>query len=229
MKEQKLVFSNEQLEKILKAQDSLNVEYSGESWRENVPVSSFFAALFTEIAEYLESAPRVGEKIFNVDTEKEEIPGWKWWKKNLDNDTQNMMIEGIDTLHFSTSIFLQALSIDKILEANQSVIEAIEADESGEIVEAFNRTKDYPIEMLLVSHNRMFSDYMDGNIGDMLMSNYVLIHCILNSCDKSIDDLYNGYFLKNELNLKRIEGGYMTGDYEKVNEAGEEDNRSLEV
>ena len=45
----------------------------------------------------------------------------------------------------------------------------------------------------------------------------------------SMYDVYKGYFLKNELNLQRIENGYLEGTYEKVDAQGNEDNRKLSV
>ena len=42
-------------------------------------------------------------------------------------------------------------------------------------------------------------------------------------------DLYEAYWKKNELNILRIQAGYMVGKYKKVDENGEEDNRRLEI
>lgn len=69
-------FTNEQLGLLLDAQESLNEKYTGKDWRDAIPLSSFLTALDTEIAEYLESSPRVG------DNEKVKSNGWAWWKQN---------------------------------------------------------------------------------------------------------------------------------------------------
>ena len=45
----------------------------------------------------------------------------------------------------------------------------------------------------------------------------------------SLDEVYKGYFLKNELNLKRIQNGYLDGTYQKVDKNGNEDNRDLMI
>lgn len=68
-------FTNEQLKTILDAQEALNEKYTGKDWRDAIPLSSFLSALDTEVSEYLESSPRVGDK------EKIKNNGWKWWKQ----------------------------------------------------------------------------------------------------------------------------------------------------
>jgi dimeric dUTPase (all-alpha-NTP-PPase superfamily) len=43
----------------------------------------------------------------------------------------------------------------------------------------------------------------------------------------SLKEVWEGYFEKNKLNFERVEGGYMKGEYQKINENGEEDNRRI--
>ena len=72
----KYKFTNEQLKELLDAQESLNEKYTGKDWRDAIPLSSLLTALDTEVAEYLESSPRVG------DNERIKNNGWAWWKQS---------------------------------------------------------------------------------------------------------------------------------------------------
>jgi dimeric dUTPase (all-alpha-NTP-PPase superfamily) len=91
--------TKDEFRNILVAQDELNKKYSGERWKETVSDKKFKSAIFTEIAEYLESSPE----------------DWKWWK-NLKNDRQNQYIEVIDVVHFATSLMLKYNTIDELVD-----------------------------------------------------------------------------------------------------------------
>ncbi len=198
-------FTNEQLQTLLESQRALNVKYTGEDWMEKVPLESFLVASFTEVAEFYESAPRVSN--------------WKWWKKNLENDDQNMIIETIDVLHFGLSALMYNMSDSYILEINSDLKNDKIEGSAGNILTA-------SCEFILASNSKYIEDGDEYNI---LGQFYDLINSMAKASDRTLDEIYNGYFKKNELNHKRVDGGYQEGNYQKIDENGNEDNVNLIV
>jgi dimeric dUTPase (all-alpha-NTP-PPase superfamily) len=82
--------TKEMFREMLEAQEHLNIRYKGETWRELISGKKIEMAIFTEIAEFLESSPEE----------------WKWWKSDL-NDRQNQYIEVIDVVHFGLTMLLR--------------------------------------------------------------------------------------------------------------------------
>jgi dimeric dUTPase (all-alpha-NTP-PPase superfamily) len=202
-------FTNEQLTKLLDSQDTLNSKYTSEQWREEVPLSSYLTAMDTEIAEYLESSPRVGDETLHYNN------GWKWWKPTLENDNQNQAIEVIDVLHFALSVLMICHTKEEILKQNEDV-------------SSFNYTENLPIQDILILKSVFVLDALTGSTESLLSNLYGLLGVMSKSCGRELTDIYDGYFLKNELNLQRILGGYIEGRYQKSVD-GVEDNRSLDV
>lgn len=201
-------FTTEQLQKLLESQNALNIEYTGEEWADKVPDSKFVAAVVTEVAEFLESAPE----------------NWKWWKPHLENEAQNLVIETIDVLHFSLSLFLKAYPMSKILydheQFKDQMIEEIEVQD----------------DIALLMHAVGGYMYLNGGYGiverntlSLFSFFYIFMNIMTQISDRTLDEIYEGYFKKNELNLHRIRNGYMTGDYQKHDEDGAEDNAKLDV
>lgn len=204
-------FTNEQLMNLLEAQEQLNIQYTGNEWAIKVPTDSFLVALQTEVSEYLESAPR--------------LDNWKWWKKNLENDTQNMVIETIDVLHFSLSLLIKLFQKDEIIYCNEycnkntynSTVSGINNSLGKILTMNLNITDDTP--------DFNYMSYCNTLLGYI----YDLINTLAYGCDRTLNEIYKGYFKKNKLNSERIEGGYMEGNYTKIDETGQEDNRKLDV
>lgn len=210
----KLKFTNEQLSELLDAQESLNIKYTGENWRDDIPLSSFLTALDTEVAEYLESSPRVG------DNERIKNNGWKWWKQNLESDEQNQAIETIDVLHFGLSLLMFLESKENILAFNDRLSEK---DLDLEDIQ------EKPISLLLTSKSNLILRAFENDTVEVFCSFYELLLVMATKCNRNLEEIYQGYFKKNALNAKRVEGGYIQGEYKKIDENGNEDNKTLEV
>lgn len=211
MVKSKYKFTNNELEQLLDAQESLNIKYTGENWRDAIPLSSILAALDTEISEYLESSPRVG------DNEKIKNNGWKWWKQNLESDEQNQAIETIDVLHFGLSILMFLESKENILDLNSKI--------TGNELQISEK----PITDILTVKSKLILSALENNFVEVMYCLTELLLVMSENCNRTLDDIFEGYFKKNALNAKRVDGGYITGDYKKIDENGQEDNRTLDV
>ena len=210
----KYKFTNEQLKELLDAQESLNIKYTGEDWRDAIPLSSFLTALDTEVAEYLESSPRVG------DNERIKNNGWRWWKQNIANDEQNQAIETIDVLHFGLSLLMMLESKENILAINDRLSEKdLDLEDIPE----------KPISLLLKSKSNLILRSFENDTVEVFCNLYELLLVMATKCNRNLEEIYQGYFKKNALNAKRVEGGYIQGEYKKIDENGNEDNRNLEV
>jgi len=128
-------------------------------------------------------------------------PLWAWWKKT-EMDEQNAIIEIIDVLHFGLScvLYLKQRNIEEILK------------------------EDINEETLPVSFS--LAKFLENAT---LSNLHNLILALSNFVGVDIERIFKGYFKKNELNHKRVEGGYKEGKYQKIDENGEEDNRKLDV
>lgn len=212
-----MLLSKEQLANLLKAQNALNERYV-KDWKNELRLEHFKSALLTEFAEFLESTPR-----FGINTKK--FTGWKWWKTYLEDDVQNSKVEIIDMLHFGLSLHMLA----------------------------YYRNEDYYIEEQDFDENISLKEddiYREITISDIDKNNlikaaYIELFCFLEHGwlsnlmrflqilgfhhNMSLEEIYKGYFLKNELNLQRIQNGYLEGTYQKVDANGDEDNRKLNV
>lgn len=129
-------------------------------------------------------------------------PLWAWWKKT-EMDEQNAIIEIIDVLHFGLSCVLHNYNNDIDLILEMTPLEKTELPVS------------YALSEFLMGHTL-------NNLRNLILSLSLFM---------KVDDerIYSGYFKKNELNHKRVEGGYKDGTYQKIDENGNEDNRQLDV
>ena len=178
--------------KILEAQEELNQKYSGEKWKLTVTAEYLRAAIFTEIAEFLESSPE----------------DWKWWK-NIPNDRQNQYIEVVDVVHFGASLMLKYNEIENMNDEFNCI-------EWGSVLK---RVEDENIYTLLLEF------FNCPNVFNFVVLIQAL--CLYTKNPLSINEVWNGYFAKNQLNHNRVDGGYKDGKYQKINENGEEDNRAI--
>ena len=215
------MFTIEQLEKILDAQEKLNVHYSGADWATKIPNTSILTAVFTELAEYFESAPRTGQKDTN---------GWKWWKPKVENDDQNSTIEIIDVLHFVLCILIknkQNIPFTRCLAEFEDIL-PYRKDEDI-FVGLHQEYVDFAQLTILFDSCDMPQDEKDELYLSLFVSAMLLMYYGAKAVKRTPEQIYDGYFLKNQLNFERVNGGYMTGDYKKIDENGQEDNRKLNV
>ena len=224
------MFTQKQMESLLEAQNELNIKYLGENWRDQISGSSIITAVFTETAEYLESAPRVSDK-------EQKAEGWKWWKKVDINDEQNMAIEAIDVLHFILTYYLQLFPNKTYAEMASAYNDNVRYQFDGNGADEVHDTQQRITNILksfagfILNH---YSRYMivgkgEANFDAIDAAPFILLENLYVEAGKSSDDIYNGYFKKNALNHKRVENGYSEGKYDKIDEDGNEDNRKLDV
>ena len=128
----------------------------------------------------------------------------KFWKPYLEDDIQNSKVEIIDMLHFALSMIIL------YRKGKFKFVYPIKPEESKSLKDVLKRYSDFLKK----------PDYSN------------LVEFLAPLCDyhnMSFEDLYCGYFLKHDLNVKRVESGYTKGEYQKVDENGVEDNRCLKV
>jgi len=107
---------------LLAAQSELNVKYKGVYWRNELKKDEVMKAIFTEIAEFLESSPE----------------DWKYWKKDK-NDRQNQHIEVIDVLHFALTYYMLFPNQEDVPE----VLE-IEVDKENTLIDVISKFEKTP-------------------------------------------------------------------------------------
>lgn len=217
-----MFFTSNDFNELLSAQETLNIKYSGQDWYLTKHPVHFLTAIFTETAEFFESAPRVGVS---------ETNGWKFWKPYMENDTQNMRVEIVDVLHFVMSIILilqhkSDIVIDEDL-IDQSLGELKERSKSFDSDSFILFHNYYGLLSVGVTHLDKFYDYEYCEHVARIAIGFLAVS--FQQINANPGDIHNWYFLKNELNSKRIDGGYMRGEYEKYSEDGTEDNRALDL
>ena len=198
------------LVELLEAQNALNIKYVGTDWKDKVQVTSILTAIDTEVSEFLESSSRL------VDNKNEINHGWKWWKKTIQNDEQNQVVETIDVLHFCLTLLLKTHGINETMKINKKI-------------DKLNINLETPINDILVAKSKLILSSLEGDKIEVLHLIYELLYAMSISSNRTLEDIYNGYFKKNELNHKRIENGYIEGQYNKIDENGQEDNKKLDV
>jgi dimeric dUTPase (all-alpha-NTP-PPase superfamily) len=194
---------------ILVAQEELNNKYNP-TWRESVVMEQQLTAVYTELAEWFESAPRAGGVTTNG------VDGWKFWKKNISCDIQNKKIEIIDVLHFLMSTWLMLGEKEAITELVNSYVPEKFPDGSN-------------LKNILRYHASYTTFCFEGVLNKAVYSGLCLLNVLMEESDMTWEDLENGYFLKNNLNHQRVENGYQEGNYAKHDANGHEDNRKLNV
>lgn len=226
------MFTKNQMTELFEAQDALNRKYLGDDWRSKVDEPSILIAIFTETAEFFESAPRSGDKT------TEGVNSWKWWKPKKENDIQNMTVETIDVLHFVLAYYLKSFpsrTYEELADAyNENIrwqFDGVFADESRNTNQRGSNMLKQFAGIIMNHYSRYMLDTRDRgeqNIAEFDSAMFMLLEQMWCECGKTSDEIYNGYFLKNKLNSDRIDGGYMEDKYEKSQD-GVEDNRKLEV
>ncbi len=207
------MFSKTQLENLIKAQYDLNQNYIPD-FLNNVRKEKFLTAFQCEWAEFLESAPRFFDH--------------KFWKPTLSDDTQNAKVEIVDILHFGLSLVIYS-QIGVELKNNE-LEESKFSNFFKELEDRFtHRVIKKDLNWALYYFSEINQQIVDAD-KSYSFTYYLLVflEILCDYVDWSFDDLYNAYWKKNELNLKRIKEGYMEGKYQKVID-GQEDNRSLDI
>lgn len=214
------MFTQDQLKRLIVAQNTLNEHYIP-NWKNKVPKEKFLAALQCEWAEFLESAPRFYDH--------------KWWKPTMQDDIQNVKVEIVDLLHFGLSLMILQQKGIHFDEENNINVEKFDKFYSllrseylilrEESVEIYNN---------LISVQELFTKISIFSISEEKVDLFGLVFTLfLRSLCFYVNwnflDLYEAYWKKNELNILRIQNGYMEGKYQKVDENGEEDNRRLAI
>jgi len=210
------ILTSEQFNQILDAQIKLNVKYSGEDWESKIPDSSMLAAAYAELGELLESGPRVGDS----------EDGWKWWRPTLNNDDNNLKIEGVDIVHFVVSSIYKKYDGDINLikehytECSKSYSSApnlMDPDSSGVVYNLL-------VSMSVFATTCLIKDTSKEETLDMFV---YMISAICEFSNMDATEMFEMYSKKNKLNHERIEGGYIEGEYEKYDSDGNEDNTKL--
>jgi dimeric dUTPase (all-alpha-NTP-PPase superfamily) len=194
---------------MLDAQEALNSKYNP-TWRESVVIEQQLSAAFTELAEWFESAPRSGGVTTNG------IRGWKFWKRNLEDDHQNKRIEVIDVWHFMMSVWLYLGTKDDV----------------EHFVSKYNycaNNEMSPLKKIHLYQAKFTMHSMEENLEKSVFAGMTLLKYLMDETDMTWSALENGYFVKNQLNHARVDGGYQDGHYTKHDENGNEDNASLNV
>jgi len=211
------ILTSEQFNEILDAQMELNVKYSGENWAKDIPDSHMLAAAFAELGELLESGPRVGDSDLN---------GWKWWRENLDNDDNNLKVEAVDIIHFTFSSLAKKYNDIDLLkkhyaECSNAYRTSPNAQSDGE---STGVVYDLLLSLSVFTVTCLIEDSEKEQLMDMMV---FLVNGLCRFSNMTADEMFELYGKKNKLNHKRVEGGYKTGDYEKVDSDGNEDNVKL--
>lgn len=201
---------------VVEAQNELNKQYSGEDWGEKIPKSHFLAAALAEMGELLESSPRTG------DTDS----GWKWWRENLENDANNTKIEAVDILHFVLSALI--LSYNGDIEKLNSDYNLCSTSFKEELDNILNDDKSTGPVFDLISGLSVFTlTALASEPHEVLNTFMFVVSGISIYADLQPNEMIELYMKKNDLNHKRIDGGYKEGKYEKVDSEGNEDNQKL--
>jgi dimeric dUTPase (all-alpha-NTP-PPase superfamily) len=181
------------IKRMAEKQDSLN-EVMVKGWRSKG--LGFRVALWIEAAEAMEST------------------SWKWWKSG-GLDTENIIVESVDMMHFALSICLQ---------------EGYEGWNwlDVEITDRFNKEIIIPDDKFDIEVQTIIESIARESFADSLASwgphDLILrIVDLMRTLGLDRDDMLRFYMAKSVLNEFRQDNGYKDGTYPKV-WFGEEDN-----
>lgn len=131
---------------------------------------------------------------------------WKWWKKG-ELDVANLEVELIDIFHFILSMYI---------EGKKTPADLMFAVEEGYAPGAiqFQQKDQYDAEAIMQAVERMVRHSWLDTAAD-----YVEVAKAWGfawaSLGKPLESLYNGYVVKNVLNIFRQDNGYKDGTYVK--------------
>lgn len=130
--------------------------------------------------------------------------GWKWWKKQ-DPDTEQVMLELVDILHFGLSMRIDGNTSFEVI-----------AQTLGQQLEQPTLADDFPQTLERLAGAAVTQQIFDAHAFAGCMQQIGL----------SFDQMFRMYVGKNTLNMFRQNNGYKSGEYIKVWN-GREDNEHL--
>jgi dimeric dUTPase (all-alpha-NTP-PPase superfamily) len=133
---------------------------------------------------------------------------WKWWKNKTECDIWNLKIESVDIFHFALSIY--------ILKRNSTM-----SDEC--IIGEYNNDHNYMISAGMIDHNV----FINRAISALTTTDPTSVETLFDSLGMSAEEITAIYVAKSELNFIRQDNGYKTGEYVKIVD-GMEDNERME-
>jgi dimeric dUTPase (all-alpha-NTP-PPase superfamily) len=190
--------SSTQLIEMIRAQEVLNKKYSGLDWRKRVHLGMAKMALVEEMAE-------MGHEINAT---------WKWWspvEKHI-LDFSKATFEFIDVIHFALLLLLYRYSEEELCYAlKDEMSNDLEPDMWGAVGDPHNA--------FIKSVTRFLTaiDIDNRRLAIKGVRNIIETGAVLLGLNDG--DVLKAYMLKNERNHKRVEGGVMTGEYDKSKES----------
>lgn len=188
------MFTPQQLGTMLEMQNSLQCAQLGKDWVRTT-AHNYGRAIAVEAAEAMDHV------------------GYKWWK-DKEIDKEQLIMEGVDMLHFELCWGLQRGATHHNFGAT------VEA--AKELCENFARLPNFPFEKDLILV------ILDETLVQGVRNNGVMYSLLklFKACNLTGDDVFKLYIGKNVLNSFRRANGYKDGTYTKL-WAGEEDNEVL--
>ena len=179
-------FTDEQIKELLKEQKVLDDEIRAKN---DIPMEKDltmqkYIALKTELFELTN-----------------QIESFNFWKKHKGKD--KILEEGVDVLHFILSMALDA-ELDVTYENNEQVVKVFQ----DTLDDLKNYDEEYIINESIVVIDTLLTSIVETNQKECLLPVLILLTIILQICGYSIDDMYNAYIHKNEINHKRQEENY---------------------
>ena len=187
--------------KLLRAQEDLNIKYTGKAWRKVVSKDKIASAIKTEFSEYLE-----------VITSK-----WKWWKIRPDGTDETILLEIVDVLHFLlTSILKERGFRGALKEFNK-----IGSNRVGDLT-LYPDTFSFKSSLLtktLIKESAYSEILLKGKFkglntktAPMVLQAFDLIYFMCSLVDIDPKKTIDFYFKKNQFNQERIVAGYKHKD-----------------
>ena len=140
---------------------------------------------------------------------------WKHWKDiNAEPDWENLKVELVDIWHFLMSEIMRLDTVSVIKDLD--FMEPKNTTENGIIITHLE-------EIIKMSISQKHKD--DYDITDLTH----LFFEMLSDVGMSIDELYIGYVVKNQLNIFRQNNGYKEGTYEKIWDSIEDNIVALNI
>lgn len=182
------MLSNEQIKEIWENQKRLDDEIrvkNNISMEDDLTFEKYIA-LKTELFEFANT-----------------IEAFKFWKKH--KGKEGVLEEGVDALHF---IFSIAIEMGVNLEIGEDDIKGMQDLFKKTIDDLKEVSLHTAINENIVIMDLMLSELVTNQEGGILLPILVLLCMTLQMCDYSIEDIYNAYIRKNEVNHKRQEENY---------------------
>lgn len=179
-------FTNKQINELLKEQKALDDEIrkNNDIPKEESLISRKYIALKTELYELVN-----------------QIESFKFWKKHKGKD--NILEEGIDMLHFILSLAIET-GIDLKHEDQISVKEFFENTKN----ELEEHGKDFIINESTIIMDTLLSGIPTEKEYVTIYPVLIILLQVLQICGYTIEDIYNCYMKKNEINHERQENNY---------------------